>query len=412
MTRREHVDVPAPAVGGSGTVIVHGHYGRPFLVFPQRAGPGLGLREQRHGRRGPAVAGRGPLQALLRHLARRRVLVQPCAVDRGPGPPARRVRAVDRRLGAAVHLGRLRRLAGGRHDRRLDGGVPRADVRAAPRRPVPALDQPVRQLRPGVLARLGRAGRGGLLRQPGAVRAGAQRRPPGVAAVPAVGAAGRGPGHVGGHHGLAGVHPRMAGLLREKGIPPSWTSGATTSRTTGRPGNDSSPTISPGSARRPRDPRRPHRAPHRPAAGHRGGLAARVRGAGPPARRGPAPRRHPAHAAHRADHDRAVRPARDPALRPGDRPPGVLVLPPARVAEEDRADGRRVPAEQPVHVPVDGEARGLLRDAAARAQGARHLAGAAEGPAGQRALGVHVVEVQPVLRPGGDRRAGRATRCS
>jgi hypothetical protein len=35
-------------------------------------------------------------------------------------------------------------------------------------------------------------------------------------------------------------------------------------------------------------------------------------------------------------------------------------------------DGRRVPAEQPVHVPVDGEARGLLRDDPARAQGAGH----------------------------------------
>ena len=76
------------------------------------------------------------------------------------------------------------------------------------------------------------------------------------------------------------------------------------------------------------------------------------------------------------------------------------------MAEEGRADGRRVPAEQPVHVPVDGEARGLLRDDPARAQGAGHLAGAAEGPDGQRALGVHVVEVQPGLRPGRDRHPG------
>ena len=38
MTRRVHVDVPAPALGGSGTVIVHGHYGRPFLVFPSERG--------------------------------------------------------------------------------------------------------------------------------------------------------------------------------------------------------------------------------------------------------------------------------------------------------------------------------------------------------------------------------------
>ena len=38
MTRREHVDVPAPALGGAGTVVVHGHYGRPFLVFPTEQG--------------------------------------------------------------------------------------------------------------------------------------------------------------------------------------------------------------------------------------------------------------------------------------------------------------------------------------------------------------------------------------
>ena len=38
----------------------------------------------------------------------------------------------------------------------------------------------------------------------------------------------------------------------------------------------------------------------------------------------------------------------------------MVVLRPARVAEEGRADGRRVPAQQPVHVPGDGEARGLL----------------------------------------------------
>ncbi len=38
MTRRLHVDVPAPALGGSGVVIAYGHYGRPFLVFPSENG--------------------------------------------------------------------------------------------------------------------------------------------------------------------------------------------------------------------------------------------------------------------------------------------------------------------------------------------------------------------------------------
>ena len=64
-----------------------------------------------------------------------------------------------------------------------------------------------------------------------------------------------------------------------------------------------------------------------------------------------------------------------------DRPAGALVLRPARVAEEGRADGRRVPVQQPVHVPGDGEALGLLRDDPARAEGARHLADPAQAAA-------------------------------
>ena len=114
----------------------------------------------------------------------------------------------------------------------------------------------------------------------------------------------------------------------------------------------------------------------------------------------------------RADHDGAVRPARQAAPRPRRRPARLLVLPPARVAEEGRADGRRVPAQQPVHVPVDGEARGLLRDAAARAEGAADRARPAQEPARQRALRLHRGQVQPAVRPRRDRRRRSATRCS
>ena len=70
-----------------------------------------------------------------------------------------------------------------------------------------------------------------------------------------------------------------------------------------------------------------------------------------------------------ADH-RALRPDRPGAQRARDRPAGLLVLPPARVAEEGLAGQRNLPAQQPVHVPVDGEAQRLLRDAPARPQGA------------------------------------------
>ncbi|MDQ3715038.1 MAG: alpha/beta hydrolase-fold protein [Actinomycetota bacterium] len=38
MTRRVEVQVPAPPLGGSGTLVMHGHYGRPFLIFASEQG--------------------------------------------------------------------------------------------------------------------------------------------------------------------------------------------------------------------------------------------------------------------------------------------------------------------------------------------------------------------------------------
>ena len=96
-----------------------------------------------------------------------------------------------------------------------------------------------------------------------------------------------------------------------------------------------------------------------------------------------------------------------PRYRHGHRPARVLVLPPPGVAQEGRPDGRRLPAQQPVHVPVDGEARGLLRDDAARAQGAGDGARAVQEPARQLPLRLHRVPLQPVLRPGRHRRQDR-----
>ena len=31
--RREQVEIEAPSIGGAGTVIGYGHYGRPVLLF-------------------------------------------------------------------------------------------------------------------------------------------------------------------------------------------------------------------------------------------------------------------------------------------------------------------------------------------------------------------------------------------
>jgi esterase/lipase superfamily enzyme len=36
--RRDHVELDAPSIGGSGTVIAYGHWGRPVLVFPAEQG--------------------------------------------------------------------------------------------------------------------------------------------------------------------------------------------------------------------------------------------------------------------------------------------------------------------------------------------------------------------------------------
>lgn len=36
--RRESVEIDAPAIGGAGTVIAYGHWGRPLLVFPSEQG--------------------------------------------------------------------------------------------------------------------------------------------------------------------------------------------------------------------------------------------------------------------------------------------------------------------------------------------------------------------------------------
>ena len=75
-----------------------------------------------------------------------------------------------------------------------------------------------------------------------------------------------------------------------------------------------------------------------------------------------------ARAGRGADPQRAVRPALAAALHARHRPALLVVRPATGVAEEDRAARRRLPPQQPVHVPGDGEARRVLRDDAARAR--------------------------------------------
>ena len=95
------------------------------------------------------------------------------------------------------------------------------------------------------------------------------------------------------------------------------------------------------------------------------------------------------------------------ALLARHRPARVVVRPAARVAEEDLADGRRLPAEQPVHLPGDGEALRVLRADAARDPRAGDLADPAQGAARQPALPADGRALQRAVRPRGDRRAHR-----
>src|SRR5499427_3179655 len=185
-------------------------------------------------------------------------------------------------------------------------------------------------------------------------------------------------------------------LARASGT--SLTCGASTCPTTGPPGAPSSPITCHDSAEWGANVDR-FQAPDRVAARYRGGLAEGVRGDPAPGGSGRGHRRHPARLRLRADHHRTVQPARPPPLQPGYRPARVLVLPPEGVAEEGLPDERRVPAQQPVHVPVCGEARGILRHDAAGPQGAGDRARPLQEPGGQRAVCLHRCPLQPALRP-------------
>src|SRR4029453_1573443 len=99
----------------------------------------------------------------------------------------------------------------------------------------------------------------------------------------------------------------------------------------------------------------------------------------------------------RADHERAVRPPLRAPLRAGDRPALLVVRRSARMVEEDGADEQRLPPQQPVYLPGNGEAFSLLRDDAARPQGARDLADPQQAAPPQPALHADGLALQPRL---------------
>ena len=95
------------------------------------------------------------------------------------------------------------------------------------------------------------------------------------------------------------------------------------------------------------------------------------------------------------------------ALLGRDRPARLVVRPAARVVEEGLADGRRLPAEQPLHVPGDGEALRVLRADAARDPRARDVADPAQGAARERAVPTDGRALQRAVRSRDDRRQRR-----
>ena len=377
MNRRE-LSLWSPAIGAPR----HRARLRPLRPaaarLPIAGGAVLAVRGARDDRRDRRSDRRRPCEGLRRRQLRLRELAPRRPVARGTGTAARPLRGLDPQPGGAVHPRGRRRRPGDHGHRRLLRRLPRRQLRAQARRPLPARDLPQRRLR-----RLGRrrrrAGRRDVLQQPGRLRLAPRRRPPRLAPRPGQPPARLRAGPVGGHDGRAREHEALRRPARREGHPPRARPlgprrGARLARVARADRSSSAPVRSDGA-----------HTPDRSAARHRGGLAGRVRA---PARQGRPDRvpRRDARARLRADLERALRPALPAALPARDRPARLVVHGAARVAEEGLADGRRLPDEQPVHVPGDGEALRVLRDDAARAAGARDLADPAQEPAGERAL--------------------------
>ena len=139
-------------------IVVYGSYGKPLLVFP--AERGNRFEWENTGMIGAARAADrgGTAQGLLRRRVGREHLVGRLAPGRGARPAPRRVRAVAPLARRPVDPPRLQRADRDRRRRRLDGRLPRRQLRAPPRRPLPARRLPLRHVRPDS-RRLGRARR-------------------------------------------------------------------------------------------------------------------------------------------------------------------------------------------------------------------------------------------------------------
>ena len=275
------VDLWSPAIGAAGTVIRYGHWGRPVLVFPIGARPGVGLRDQRHGRRRRRPDRRGPGQALLRRQLRRRVLVEPrrSRSRSGRGGTARTSRGSSTRsCRGSTPTAAARRRA---HHRLQHGRLPRGQLRP---HAAPTCSRWRCACRATTTRPPGTAGASAATRRtstnPTGLRRPPARRPPGLAAPPAsacCSSAGRACGRTPPARWPA--RARSPALLGREGHPArARRVGATTSphdwpwwRAPARPPPAAD------SAETGGEPL--NQAPGRAAARHRGGLARGLRGA-------------------------------------------------------------------------------------------------------------------------------------
>ena len=345
--------------------------GRPLLVFPAERGNRCEWEDTGMiGALAPLIeAGRVKVYC-VDALRTRGTLARRRRAARGARAAPRRLRALDR---SSTSCRSIHADCGGGQEIVVTGvsfgAYHAANFALTPRRPLPARDLHARRLR-RLGRRLGRARRRRLLQQPDGLRRSTCTASTSTGCARACHLAARRRAAASGRTRPA-RSSRRSGSRRcspGRGSRTSWTSGGTTSP-------HDWPVVA---ARRSRiicPALSEH--PDRAAARHRGGLARRLRGA---RRAAAGPRRRRAHAS------RTERITNEPFdLRA--KPRYALVIDrlgwwydiAARVGEEGGADGRRLPAEQPVHVPGDGEALRLLRDDPARPEGAGDVDGAAQG---------------------------------
>ena len=165
-----------------GGVIAYGHYGRPLLAFPSRAGPALAVRGARDGRRGRRPDRRRPRQALLRRQLR---LVAAGTTRRLPlEERARRhgaLRGLDPRARRAVDPRRLRRRRRADRDRAA-ASAPTTPPTSRSSAPTCSRSRSARAASTTSRSSAGATAATRLLQQPGGLRRAPRRRPPRLAA--------------------------------------------------------------------------------------------------------------------------------------------------------------------------------------------------------------------------------------